>query len=292
MNITDRIPPTLKPAIEDFRLVLRAARKSPKTQRTYCDAAALLATRLPVSSWQDITRTHVREHMAWLGDTYSAAYTSNQYRALAQFFKHLDAEDGIPNPMAGMAPPAVPPKLVPVLAAGELGQLLAACTGRDFTAIRDRAIIALFASSGARLSEIASLKVHEVDLEQEAAIVTGKFSKQRIIRFNAATTLALSRYLRARKRYASAGDWLWVGQRGRLQPNGIYQMFVRRGQKAGVKINPHRLRHDFSHRWLAAGGNEGDLMAQNGWNSVVMLRRYGASAAAERARQAYDRVMG
>jgi hypothetical protein len=83
MAIMDQAGPHLLPAIEDFRLTLRADGKKPKTIRTYTDAAALLASRLPaVTGWEQVTRTHLREHMAWLGEAHSAAYASNEYRAL------------------------------------------------------------------------------------------------------------------------------------------------------------------------------------------------------------------
>jgi hypothetical protein len=64
-----------------------------------------------------------------------------------------------------------------------------------------------------------------VDLDQLCAIVTGKASKMRIVRFDAATGLALSRYLRVRKtrRHASS-DMLWIGGYGSLTSDGIYQM--------------------------------------------------------------------
>lgn len=56
--------------------------------------------------------------MAWLLGRYSPAYASNQYRALQQFLKWLAAEDELPDPMAGLAPPRVAAKLVPVFAPG------------------------------------------------------------------------------------------------------------------------------------------------------------------------------
>jgi hypothetical protein len=45
---------------------------------------------------------------------YSSPYASNQYRALQQFFKWLAAEDQLPDPMAGLQPPRLAAKLVPV----------------------------------------------------------------------------------------------------------------------------------------------------------------------------------
>lgn len=62
-------------------------------------------------------------------------------------------------------------------------------------------------------------------------------------------------------------------------PNAICLALKRRGQKAKVHVHPHRFRHDFSHRYLLNGGQEGDLMAQNGWDSASMVRHYPRSAA-------------
>lgn len=50
---------------------------------------------------------------------------------------------------------------------------------------------------------------------------------------------------------------------------------------------PHLFRHTFAHQHLASGGQEGDLMELAGWHDRGMLRRYGAAAAADRARKNY-----
>jgi len=151
----------LQPEISSFALRLAAEGKAAKTIRTYTEAVQwFAAARLPGrASWEQVDREDLQQWMAWLLDRYSSAYASNQYRALQQFFKWLAAEDELPDPMAGLQPPRVPDKLVPVFTGEELTRLDDACAGRSFAQRRDSAIIAVFRATGIRLAELAELAV-------------------------------------------------------------------------------------------------------------------------------------
>lgn len=277
--------------IQDFSLALAAEGKKAKTIKIYVDAAYWLKETQGLESWTAVTKTNVRKHLAAVLDGHTHSYANNQFRALQQFFKFLENEEEIKNPMTGMKPPSIPEKLVPVISADEWSKLIGTCQGKTFFDLRDKAILSFFKFTGARRTEVADLKVIDLDLTQLCAIVTGKASRMRIVRFDAATGLALSRYTRARKNHPhAASDMLWVGNDGALTSDGIYQMVERRAGKAGIQMNPHRFRHDFSHRYLLNGGQETDLMQLAGWTSPEMLRRYGASAAGQRAREHYDTV--
>jgi len=287
--------------VESFELHLLAERKSPKTIRTYVEAALWFAAayllREGVTDWAEVTTRHVQRWIADLSARYSGAYANNQFRALQQFCKWHAAEDPgdpRPNPMAGLKPPKVDETEVPVFTAAELAALLATCKGGGFDNRRDHAILAMFGDTGMRLSELAGLELPDVNMRDREALVTGKGSKQRRVRFGYDTARDLDRYQRDRARHKLARMpqiWLGTSNRGPMTPSGIYQMVCRRGAQAGVEVHPHKFRHNFSHTWLDKGGAEGDLMELNGWSSPQMLRRYGRSAASARARRSYDRIM-
>ena len=282
--------------ISSFALRLAAEGKAAKTIQTYTEAVQwFAATCLPgLADWEQVSSQDVQRWMAWLLDRYSSAYASNQYRALQQFFKWLAVEDQMPDPVAGLQPPRVSQKLVPVFTSQELTRLEQACAGRSFAQRRDTAIIAVFTATRIRLSELAGLRCSDVDLWQREITVRGKGGKDRIVRIGHQAARSPDRYQRARTRHAQAWRpqlWLGAGNREPLTAAGIYQMIARRGRQCGLRLYPHRFRHHFSHTWLDRGGPEGDLMELNGWASPQMLRRYGASARSARARRTYDRIM-
>jgi site-specific recombinase XerD len=287
-------PSDLAALVPAWKLSLRAANKSPKTIKAYLEAGtqlhAYLAAQGMPTNVPAIRREHVEAFIVELTTTKSASTAATRYRALQQLWRWLLEEGEVTaSPMANMRPPAVEDAPVPVLDLEDCKRLLKACEGTTFDDRRDAALIRVLLDCGLRRAEAIGMTVDDVDLDDSVLTVLGKGRRTRHVSFGAKTASALSRYERARLRHRHAElDAYWLGTRGSLTDSGLAQVLRRRCVRAGLDpIHPHVLRHTWAHSMLALGHAEGNLRVLGGWRTRDMLDRYGASVAAERARDAH-----
>jgi integrase/recombinase XerD len=276
--------------LPSWELHLRAERKSPATLKVYVGGARhFLAWCERTGTPAGLDRATVTAYIAALLDQGAEGNSAKvRQQALRRFAAWLVEEgelDG--DPLAGLKPPRVDNKVVPVLSGQQLRALLAACQGPTFTHRRDEALVRLMAETGLRAGEAVGLGVDDVDVRAGTALVRrGKGGKGRMVPFGPQTARALDRYLRLRRSHRLADTpALWLGARSKtLGYSGLHQALGIRAAQAGIAgFHPHVLRHTAAHRWLAAGGTEGGLMAVAGWSRRDMLDRYAAATAAERA---------
>ncbi len=153
----------------------------------------------------------------------------------------------------------------------EIRQVLSTCQSRsrhNFLGIRDEAIIRIFATTGARLSEVAELRVQDVDLDTAYPQVTvlGKGRRTRDLPLDERTADAVRRYVKVAARHprhpTAATEWLWLARAGRMTASGIAQMTSERGKAVGVELHAHAFRHYAIDQMLRSGMSEGDTIGK------------------------------
>lgn len=164
------------------------------------------------------------------------------------FFKFLAMEGHISaDPTANLATLGKTFYLPRFLNSAEIETLLSAPNVETNTGLRDRTIFEVMYACGLRVSELANLKLGEIDLESGVVTTTGKGSKTRKIPIGGSAIEWLRRYFAVRKPKERV-EKLFLGERGRpLDRHAIHRIIKDHAEKCGFEgVSAHTLRHSFA----------------------------------------------
>ncbi|MGW0251320.1 site-specific tyrosine recombinase XerD [Nocardia goodfellowii] len=148
--------------------------------------------------------------------------------------------------------------------------------------LRDRALLELLYSTGARISEVVGLDVDDLDIEERAVVLHGKGGKQRMVPIGRPALAAVDAYLvRGRPLLAAAGKAnagaLFLNARGgRLSRQSAWQVLQTAAERAriGATVSPHTLRHSFATHLLDGGADVRVVQELLGHASVTTTQIY------------------
>jgi integrase/recombinase XerD len=295
--------------IDSWQLSLEAAAKSPRTIRSYTDSVRALHAFLTCHSMpadtEGVDASHIRGFLLAEEHRTSAASAAVHFRNLRVFFGWLAREEerSSTNPLDQVEGPKAPKKAKEFFTDDELARLLKTCEGGSFEDRRDTALMRVLMDTGLRVSALAGLRYDLADEERNDVFATKGRLRIRLeggdetwVPIGKKASASLDRYIRARLKHSQAeSPWLWLGIKGHntahMTTSGIRDMLARRGDQAGVpNVHPHRFRHSFADKWLAAGGSPDDLMQITGWKTYDIVREYTEAHGVARAHDAHARL--
>jgi integrase/recombinase XerD len=138
---------------------------------------------------------------------------------------------------------------------------------RNCMCVRDRALIALLAESGCRISEIGLMKIKSISFEEVGARITvsGKTGMRKILVINSLPYL--QEWINQHPKNNDSEAYLWYNPQGEfLGYNRLSAILRSAGKKAGIKkrIYPHLFRHSRATR-LASIMSEASMKHYLGW---------------------------
>lgn len=240
---------------------------------------------LKAASIEDIQQVELGHIQAWLKSLSDRAFaTSSIARKLAavrMFWKYLHANGRVVEDLVHLLEsPKLWQRLPRIVDAGQIAALLEAPGEEDVLEQRDRAILELFYACGLRVSELASLRLGDVNLQVGFVRCIGKGRKERIVPIGGPAAAAIEAYLsglRPRLVKDVAQDRIFVSRTGKaLDRHNIYRLVQRYARRAGItiKMTPHSLRHCFASHLLAGGADLRIVQELLGHASVTTTQIY------------------
>lgn len=216
---------------------------------------------------------------------YSNSTIIRKYSSLINFFKFLERNNYVDSQLTQFI--NVPRKqqgLYTFMSVSEIKKLFENFEPLSDMEIRDRAIVELLYSTGARISEVENLKTDDFNLKDNELMVTGKGRKQRFVYLNSSAVYWIENYLEVRNRliYAKKDGYItdrhfFLNKYGRRLSSRSMRTIVKKYVKKAIinkNITPHSIRHSFATHLLQEGAGIREIQELLGHENISTTQIY------------------
>lgn len=197
------------------------------------------------------------------------------------FYHYLQVDGYISDdPSEVLESPQLGDHLPEVLTTEEVDRLEQAIDLSKWEGQRNKAIIEVLFSCGLRVSELVTLRLSDLYLEEHFVRVVGKGRKERLVPISESAVRQLQLWFIDRNLMdikPGEEDYVFLNRRGaHLTRTMILIMIKRLGEEAGISktISPHTLRHSFATALLAGGADLRAIQAMLGHESIGTTEIY------------------
>lgn len=258
--------PVLAAWLDRFLDYLRVERQlSPHTRNNYrlhLQELSQLAQSLGLTDWGELKAPLVRALVVRLhrGGKLSARSIATKMSSLRSFCDYLVRMEVLKaNPARGVVTPKQGRPLPKNLDVDQVYQLLNITDEGDPLAVRDRAIMELFYSSGLRLAELVALNVADLARDDRQLRVLGKGNKERVVPVGRMALEWLNKWLQVRPQLATDEEpALFLSkQKRRISARSVQLRLDQWGIKQSLAphVHPHKLRHSFATHLLESSAD-------------------------------------
>lgn len=203
----------------------------------------------------------------FLGELYQQGYqattVARMLSALRKFFRYLYQENyRTDDPTALLSSPKLPSNLPKSLSEKQVTELLHAPNPDDPIELRDKAMMELLYASGLRVTELVSLTLENINLEQGVVRVVGKGSKERIVPMGEDAVYWLKQFMAFSRPFLLGENQHSVLFPSRLGKKMTRQTFWHRIKHYAILahierelLSPHTLRHAFATHLVNHGAD-------------------------------------
>lgn len=246
-----------------------------------------------IHSPSDIMREDVLDHLISLRkESLSPRSIARHLSAIRRFHIFLLGEHLIDqNPTEDFDSPRIIQSLPHVLSNKEVEDLLAAPDTSTDVGVRNKAILEIFYSCGLRISELSTLLMKNISLDESNIRVVGKGSKTRLVPLGERAIAAIQAWLKIRPQWSQKTNALFLSTRGNaMNRTSIWQVVKESARNAniGQNVTPHMLRHSFATHLLDNGADLRAVQEMLGHSDIATTQIY-THVSAERLHQAHQK---